>query len=94
MSISFERLKQLNGKTVQIPFAKNFFGSFASGKNEKVLIDNTVLLTGNGATNFIYEIQNCNSRLAEKINSLCRTRVVRIDFLRDVVGINHDLPLS
>lgn len=75
MSISFQRLKQVNGKTVQIPFAENFFsGSFAIGKNEKVLIDGTALLTGSGATNFIYEIQNCNSRLAEKINSLINNR--------------------
>lgn len=32
------------------------------------------LLNASGATNFIYEIQNCNSRLAEEINSLINNR--------------------
>lgn len=70
MSISFERLKQVNGKTVQIPFSENLGNNFEKDKNaQTVLIGKEVLLPGNNTTNFTFEIPNCDEILMDLINS-------------------------
>lgn len=82
MPISFARLKQINGKTVQLPFHGNFsYGNFENSENtQSILFDNKLLIAGSQATNFIFEVSNFDNELMNLINpeSGVKKRITKI----------------